>query len=316
MSSAQGITASTITNRYYYQQDALGTVYGLVDESGSVPWFTYGHVPWGDWSVGAGAVAANRLKWKGLFYESGNSQLYYVRARWYDPRTHRFLSEDPLGTSEGTNVFAFGSDDPVNLSDHSGMAASDSRGVCSIMLDRCPGALSSLDIYLLEFESWVGGGSKTLGPGVWLGTWQVKLVFGLPTFGGRHAALALVPKEGFQTIWELIGWVNGLIDDIAGRANPVYGGGNIDSYSWTRLGGPELIPSIESGIQAAINACQAGSAYEPLDSNRFIGDVLRFANIQLTDEQRAAVHLDKAFGFGTPRCLPGSQMGPYPRGAP
>ena len=133
MSSAQGITASTITNKYYYQQDALGTVYGLVDESGSVPWFSYGHVPWGDWSVGTGAVSSNRLRWKGLFYEGGNSQLSYVRARWYDPRTHRFLSEDALGVLAGINPYTFGENDPVNSGDPSGRAVSDSRGACSIL---------------------------------------------------------------------------------------------------------------------------------------------------------------------------------------
>ena len=149
--------ATAISNKYYYQQDALGTVYGLVDTTGAVVWSSYAHVPWGDWSIGAGSVvSSNRLKWKGLFFEGGNSQLYYVRARWYDPRTHRFLSEDPIGVAGGMNPYAFASNDPVNLSDPSGALAADSRGLCSILLDRCPNTPSDLEIFESQTASSLG----------------------------------------------------------------------------------------------------------------------------------------------------------------
>jgi RHS repeat-associated protein len=125
-----------IMNKYYYQQDALGNVYGPVDESGALIHWNYGHMPWGDWEVagsfGATAADSNRLKWKGLLYEGNKTGLYYVRARWYDPRTHRFLSEDPIGLAGGVNRYTFGDNDPVNSHDPTGMFAAD-RGACSIM---------------------------------------------------------------------------------------------------------------------------------------------------------------------------------------
>ncbi|HEX2209905.1 MAG TPA: RHS repeat-associated core domain-containing protein [Longimicrobium sp.] len=47
--------------------------------------------------------------------------MYYVRARWYDPFLGRFLSEDPIGLAGGNNQYAYALNDPVNLSDPSGL---------------------------------------------------------------------------------------------------------------------------------------------------------------------------------------------------
>ena len=117
--------ATTITNKYFYQEDALGSAYGLVAEDGTLVRFSGGHVPWGErsqWSsFGATPADANRLTWKGLMLESGNTNLYYVRARWYDPKTHRFISEDAIGIAGGINPYAYAANDPVNGSDPSGL---------------------------------------------------------------------------------------------------------------------------------------------------------------------------------------------------
>ncbi|HET7034505.1 MAG TPA: RHS repeat-associated core domain-containing protein, partial [Thermomicrobiaceae bacterium] len=48
--------------------------------------------------------------------------LVYLRARYYDPSTGRFLAQDPLGfTGSGVNLYAYVSNDPVNASDPSGL---------------------------------------------------------------------------------------------------------------------------------------------------------------------------------------------------
>jgi hypothetical protein len=52
---------------------------------------------------------------------SPEADLYYMRNRWYEPRTGRFLSEDPLGLAGGINGYAFSSDDPVNGADPFGL---------------------------------------------------------------------------------------------------------------------------------------------------------------------------------------------------
>jgi RHS repeat-associated protein len=47
--------------------------------------------------------------------------LYYLRARYYDSSTGRFLSEDPLGLSAGENLYRFAANDPLNRVDPTGL---------------------------------------------------------------------------------------------------------------------------------------------------------------------------------------------------
>ena len=61
-----------------------------------------------------------RLRWKGLLWEGDSTRLYYMRSRWYDPQSRRFLSEDPLSIAASLNAYVFGNSDPVNSSDPSG----------------------------------------------------------------------------------------------------------------------------------------------------------------------------------------------------
>jgi RHS repeat-associated protein len=44
-----------------------------------------------------------------------------ARARWYDPSTGSFLSPDPMGYQDSSNLYAFCGGDPVNCSDPTGM---------------------------------------------------------------------------------------------------------------------------------------------------------------------------------------------------
>ena len=50
------------------------------------------------------------------------SGLYYMRARYYDPETGRFISEDPIGFAGGdVNLFAYAGNNPVNRIDPFGL---------------------------------------------------------------------------------------------------------------------------------------------------------------------------------------------------
>jgi RHS repeat-associated protein len=46
--------------------------------------------------------------------------LYFYRARYYDPSTGRFLSEDPIGFNAGSNFYRYVYNDPVVFLDPSG----------------------------------------------------------------------------------------------------------------------------------------------------------------------------------------------------
>jgi RHS repeat-associated protein len=50
-----------------------------------------------------------------------DTSLYYYRARWYDPQVGRFISEDPVAFAGGHNWYTYVSDNPVNLTDPSGL---------------------------------------------------------------------------------------------------------------------------------------------------------------------------------------------------
>jgi RHS repeat-associated protein len=76
----------------YYQQDALGSVIGLVDDTGAVK-TQYAYDPFGSVTV-TGEASDNPFQYTGR--ENDNTGLYYYRARYYSPELQRFISEDPI----------------------------------------------------------------------------------------------------------------------------------------------------------------------------------------------------------------------------
>jgi len=112
-----GDAAGTIE---FVQQDERGDVLGLTNGTTVTQSLHFG--PWGnlEWQ-GGDSLAATRLGWKGLVWEGGTAQLYYVRSRWYDPQSRSFLSEDPLGLAGGRNTYAYADNDAVNGWDPSGL---------------------------------------------------------------------------------------------------------------------------------------------------------------------------------------------------
>jgi len=62
----------------------------------------------------------NRYCWQGREY-SWVTRLYYFRARWYDPITGRWLSNDPIGIAGSLNQYEFCYNDPVKVIDPSGL---------------------------------------------------------------------------------------------------------------------------------------------------------------------------------------------------
>jgi RHS repeat-associated protein len=104
----------------FFHQDELGNVIGLTRGNNIEQRIDYD--PWGGVSSITGTVAdTSRLRWKGLFWEGGNTRLYYMRNRWYDPEARRFTSQDPIGISGGLNHYAFADNDPINYSDPLGL---------------------------------------------------------------------------------------------------------------------------------------------------------------------------------------------------
>jgi RHS repeat-associated protein len=100
----------------YYSADGLGSIVAASDPSaGSITRFTYG---------GYGALSQPSSELFGYTgRESGPGTLWYYRARYYQPASGRFISEDPAGMIEGLNPYRYVKNDPANLTDPSGMQA-------------------------------------------------------------------------------------------------------------------------------------------------------------------------------------------------
>lgn len=62
---------------------------------------------------------------------SRNWEASYYRARYYDPASGRFISEDPIGLLSGTDLYVYASNNPVQLRDPRGLdPASSGSGGC------------------------------------------------------------------------------------------------------------------------------------------------------------------------------------------
>jgi RHS repeat-associated protein len=105
----------------YYEADGLGSVTSLSNSSGVLA-NTYTYDSYGKLTASTGTIT-NSYRYTGRDFDS-ETGLYYYRARYYDPTTGRFLSEDPIGFMGGdVNLYAYVVNNPVNLSDPSGNRA-------------------------------------------------------------------------------------------------------------------------------------------------------------------------------------------------
>jgi RHS repeat-associated protein len=102
---------------YAIVTDFIGTPAELVDETGRIVW----HRDETLWGVPRGAAAgpSTPLRFPGQYLDT-ETGLHYNRHRYYDPRTARFLSADPLGLEGGLNTHAY-VPNPLTWSDPFGL---------------------------------------------------------------------------------------------------------------------------------------------------------------------------------------------------
>ena len=122
------VHTGTTARTYYAIKDHLGSVHALVDAAGSIV-EQYRFDAWGRTTVydGVGTPLAqsaigNRCVWQGREI-SWSTGLYYFRARWYDPVTGRWLSNDLIGVRGGLNQYVFCGTNPANFVDPFGQCA-------------------------------------------------------------------------------------------------------------------------------------------------------------------------------------------------
>jgi RHS repeat-associated protein len=102
---------------YNIHRDGLGSVTSITNASQGLQ-TSYRYDPYGVQVQAAGAVPSP-LRYTGREWDT-NDGLEYSRARYYDPSTGRFLSKDPSGMVDGTNLYAYAGNNPVGKRDPTG----------------------------------------------------------------------------------------------------------------------------------------------------------------------------------------------------
>ena len=110
----------------FYHADGLGAVTSLSNAAGALAQ-TYTFDSFGKQTAATGSLT-NPFQYTGRESDT-ETGLYYYRARYYDPATGRFLSEDPARFASGTNdFFTYVENSSLNFRDPFGLQKSGSQG--------------------------------------------------------------------------------------------------------------------------------------------------------------------------------------------
>ncbi len=105
---------------YYYHADALGSIIAITNSTGQVVQ-RYEYNSFGEITYQQDPNFVQPYTYTGREYDE-ESGLYYYRARYYDPKIGRFISEDPIGLDGGdVNLFGYVGNSPVNKIDPFGL---------------------------------------------------------------------------------------------------------------------------------------------------------------------------------------------------
>ncbi|MBU0481180.1 MAG: RHS domain-containing protein [Proteobacteria bacterium] len=121
-----GLQAGT----YYFINDHLGTPQQLVNGAGEVVWAA-AYLPFGEAQVYNEGVV-NNLRFPGQYYDA-ETGLHYNWNRYYDPKTGRYITADPIGLEGGINLYGYVGGNPMNAVDPMGLLFGDRINAEAIM---------------------------------------------------------------------------------------------------------------------------------------------------------------------------------------
>jgi RHS repeat-associated protein len=113
---------SGLGTRAFTHADERGTIVASSNDAGTVT--AFGRYD----EYGKPQAFASRFGFAGMPYETV-SELYFARARMYNPRLARFMQPDPIEYGGGMNMYSYVGGDPVNLVDPLGLCGEGNRRV-------------------------------------------------------------------------------------------------------------------------------------------------------------------------------------------
>jgi RHS repeat-associated protein len=187
-----------------YLRDAMGSVIGLMDGEGHLletfEYDAFGNVR----SPGGEALPEVNLggdsRFQGMWKDAGTG-LYYVRARYYDPRTGRFLSRDPaegqLETPESFHPYVFANNNPRLFRDPAGRFSLRELGAAIMVRGQI--AASSIGSAAIAFKNQVQAFARN-------GAQFVRAVGSrLQSVGGKALELIKLNRGGSRALAERFG---------------------------------------------------------------------------------------------------------------
>lgn len=110
---------------YHYHLDRLGTPQEVTNDNGQVAWQATLKA-WGGVAAVSVAEVENPLRFQGQYHDA-ETGLHYNRFRYYSPSEGRFVHEDPIRLSGGSNLAAYAAN-PLQWIDPLGLACTRGMG--------------------------------------------------------------------------------------------------------------------------------------------------------------------------------------------
>ncbi len=144
--------------------DNLHSVRSLVEYDGDIA-ATYSYDTYGNVMALVGSVTDSRFFYTCQEYDL-STDLYYYNARWYDPATGKFISEDPIGYSAGdANLYRYCGNGPIIHVDPTGLWTKPKRdskeswaSTCAEAGDTWASLADMLHLEVNEYQKWIHEG--------------------------------------------------------------------------------------------------------------------------------------------------------------
>ena len=108
---------------YFFHNDQLGTPELMTDSTNTAVWEA-AYDAFGEAAVNPASTVTNNFRFPGQYYDA-ETGLHYNLHRYYDPKTGRYMTPDPIGLAGGINPYVYADGDPINVTDFLGLAAGD-----------------------------------------------------------------------------------------------------------------------------------------------------------------------------------------------